>query len=622
MFAESLIGRQIGGFLIHAVLGRGGMGIVFRAEAQDGSMVALKLLAPELSRDDELRERFIREAEVSLDHPNILPTYSAGLDGDNLFLTMKLVDGPDLKVALTKKGRMRPSRVVRIFEQAAAALDAAHENGVVHRDVKPQNFLLEPAGADEHLYLSDFGLVKTVSSGTSLTASAHLIGTAQYMSPEQIRNRPIDGRSDVYSLGCVLFECLTGAVPFAGREEVAVLFSHVNDPAPSAVAEVPTLPDAIDAVVAKAMAKEPSDRYLTAGDMAAELDQILSPAPVRRRTWSPVAVKPLSSAPQQRLPVAPQPATVGRSYTGWFVAAAVSAIALFGYAGGREAAPRPVVAASDQQEKPQVLPEATFRETPAKRKPAKKEASNQAPRGRLGEKRTEAFISALEEPPGEALEVAPVESAQAPVPQPDPGRYFFDQRGHEALCPVDAGCVEGYDLSSVQELVVIPTSSGEPHGYVEAARYSPRLLVRKHIVQRADKTLLREMLMTFDTSEGSFSVRLRPGSGSDLLRFPLRPGHSWTGAWTNSPTSGTYKVSVLAHDKTRLGPRVFRTVRVRSTFTWDGTHRGRMEVTSWIDPRTRLALESVGVLEARTGNEDHFYKITFQQALDQGPGYR
>lgn len=631
MFADSLIGGHVGGYLIHEVIGRGGMGIVFRAVDPAGTPVALKLMAPELSRDNELRQRFIREAEFMVEHPNILPTYSAGIDDGRLFMTMKLIEGMDLKASIRRDGRLRPSRIVRIFEQAAAALDAAHENGIVHRDVKPQNFLLERAEDMERLYLSDFGLVKRAASGTSLTAGAHLIGTAHYMSPEQIRNRQVDGRSDIYSLGCVLYECLTGSVPFPRTEEVAVLFSHVHDPIPSAAAQVPTLPTAIDAVIVKAMAKEPEDRYLAAGELADELADVISPSRANKRTWAPFEVKPpLEAAPAEETP-SPPPAA-GRSFAGWAAAAIVAVIAIFGMADDpsqTESAPLTTVFEATE---PTVLPteaaaEKTPPKTPKKDRPslkASKERVRRAPKGNRQEKENEKgqrVLAVGDARPTETVNDARAVPKKIAIPQPEAGRYFYDQRGHEALCPVDAGCFEGNDLPAIQETVIAPTSSDDPQRYVTITRHSPQLLIRHYLAEQQHKTSLVEALLTFDTNDGAFDVRLRP-KGADILRWPLRSGASWNGAWTTSPTAGTYRVTVLGAEVTTVGRRRFQTVRVRTTMTWAGEHKGKMETTSWIDPRTRLPLETVGYLEAATGIEDHFYKANFQSVLDEGPGYR
>lgn len=264
---DPLIGSHIGPYRIVGFLGAGGMGVVYRAESTAGATIALKLLAPELTRNPDFRDRFSREAQWHLEHPNILPIYDSGDAGGHLYIAMHLVEGGDLKQLLAVERTLTPRRAVSIFEQVGAALDAAHAEGVVHRDVKPQNILLERRDeGDEHAFLSDFGLVKRVAGQTSLTAASHLIGTAHYMAPELIQGDAIDGRSDVYGLGCVLFEALTGDVPYPMDEEVAVLWAHVHKPVPKATEKVPSLPEAVDEVLSKALAKDPSDRYLTAGD--------------------------------------------------------------------------------------------------------------------------------------------------------------------------------------------------------------------------------------------------------------------------------------------------------------------------------------------------------------------
>ena len=289
---EPLIGTELAGYHITSLIGRGGMGVVYRAENAVGAPVAIKVMAPEISGNRDFRERFIRESESAIEHPNIVPIFETGASGDLLYIVMFHVDGTDLKAIIETEGRLLPARAASIFIQAAAALDAAHENGIVHRDVKPQNILIEDRAKNgEHVYLTDFGLVKRASSQSSRTSSAYLLGSAFYMSPEHIEGRMIDGRADVYGLGCVLYEALTGSVPFEKENEVAVLWSHVNEDPPKVTNKVPVLSSGIDAIVAKAMAKSPDDRFLTAGEFATVVaTELGAPAP-RRATWAPSAVR-------------------------------------------------------------------------------------------------------------------------------------------------------------------------------------------------------------------------------------------------------------------------------------------------------------------------------------------
>ncbi|MFL5919988.1 MAG: protein kinase domain-containing protein [Gaiellaceae bacterium] len=272
MAATPRIGTLFAGYRIEAVRGRGGMSVVYRAEhPRLGSVVALKLLAAELAEDESFRERFVREsrAAASIPHPHIVPIYDAGDAEGVLYIAMRYVEGPDLKVLATEE--LPLARVLRIGAQVASALDAAHGRGLVHRDVKPANVLVE-RGADDgdHAYLADFGLTKHVDSHSGLTGTGQFLGTVDYMAPEQIEGRPVDGRADQYALACVLFTCLTGSPPFTRESEVAVLWAHMRDDPPSLSAAGRGL-SAADPVLAKALAKEPGERYSSCGELAHEL---------------------------------------------------------------------------------------------------------------------------------------------------------------------------------------------------------------------------------------------------------------------------------------------------------------------------------------------------------------
>jgi serine/threonine protein kinase len=261
------IGTEFVGYRIETLLRRGGMGVVYRADdLRLKRKVALKLLAPELAADDRFRERFLRESELaaSLDHPHIVPIYSAGEVHRQLYIAMRFVEGTDLKQLLEREGPLEPRRALALVAQLADALDAAHARGLVHRDVKPSNALLDSA---EHVYLSDFGLTKSASDRSAHTLTGRVIGTVDYAAPEQIRGEPVDGRADVYSLGCLLYECLTGEVPLPRDSELAALWAHVHEQPAKASERNRDLPPAIDRVVAAALAKEPGDRYSTCVDL-------------------------------------------------------------------------------------------------------------------------------------------------------------------------------------------------------------------------------------------------------------------------------------------------------------------------------------------------------------------
>ena len=267
MSVESPTGSVVGGFRVGELLGRGAMGSVYLAEDADGERAALKLLSPELAHDERFRQRFLRESRLAgtLDHPHVVKTLASGEDDGVLYLAMAYVDGVDLRELLRREGRLAPEQAVRIARQVGDALDAAHAAGLVHRDVKPGNILVADDGG--RAYVCDFGLARHVSSVGSLTSDRGFVGTVDYVAPEQIRGELVDGRADVYSLGCVLFECLAGEKPFVRESELAVVFAQLNEPPPRVSDARPELPAALDRVIATALAKSPDDRYLTAGGL-------------------------------------------------------------------------------------------------------------------------------------------------------------------------------------------------------------------------------------------------------------------------------------------------------------------------------------------------------------------
>ena len=217
----------------------------------------------------------LRESRLaaSLDHPNVVPIYEAGEADGRLFIAMRYVDGTDLKALLGREGALAPGRVVAIAAQIADALDAAHAKGLVHRDVKPSNVLLDQQGGREHAYLADFGLTQSV--GDAGPADGQLMGTVDYVAPEQIRGDQVDGRADVYALGCLLFETLTGTLPFTGASDVAVVYAHLEEEPPRVSERRPELPVGIDDVLARAMAKDPAERPPTCGDLVDEAREAL-----------------------------------------------------------------------------------------------------------------------------------------------------------------------------------------------------------------------------------------------------------------------------------------------------------------------------------------------------------
>jgi serine/threonine protein kinase len=268
----------VAGYRIDGVLGQGGMGVVYRAtQLSLNREVALKLLAPELSDDPGFRARFQREGQLqaALDHQHIVPVYEAGQADQGLFMAMRLIDGPTLKV-LILEGRLDSRRSLRILAQVAQALDAAHEAGLIHRDIKPQNILIERG---DRVYLADFGLIKAPGEAARLTDTGQFIGTIDYVAPEQIQGEAATATSDCYALAAVLYECLTGEVPFPRQSEAAVLHAHVIEPPPRVTDVRPDLPAAIDEVVVAGMAKDPTARPASAVAMIRQAVQALATGP-------------------------------------------------------------------------------------------------------------------------------------------------------------------------------------------------------------------------------------------------------------------------------------------------------------------------------------------------------
>jgi serine/threonine protein kinase len=306
MGASTRIGTEIAGFRIESVLGRGGMSVVYVAEQiRLARKVALKVLTTELAWDDQFRERFVRESHIAatIDHPNIIPIYDAGEDEGLLYIAMRFVQGPDLREIL-KRGAFGVGRTIFLVEQLASALDAAHAHALVHRDVKPGNILLEET--TDHAYLTDFGVAKQTTA-RGLTSTGHFLGTVEYAAPEQIEGGPVDARTDVYALGCVLYECLTGSPPYSHGTEHAVLHAHLVDPPPSVTRLRPELPQAFDGVVATAMAKAPEDRFRSCGELAHAARNAASGTARRVDGSPPGKAETIASTPVP-VPVPPPPA--------------------------------------------------------------------------------------------------------------------------------------------------------------------------------------------------------------------------------------------------------------------------------------------------------------------------
>jgi serine/threonine-protein kinase len=339
-------GQRFGAYMLGKLIGRGGMGVVYQAQhVHLGRTVALKLLTPELSESEDFRTRFLRESRIaaSIEHHGIVTIYDAGEVNGVLYLAMRYVRGTDLAALLAQRGPLPVVETLSILEQVAEALDAAHEAGLVHRDVKPANVMIE----GERCYLADFGLTKRTTE-TRLTQAGQFLGTVDYVAPEQIEGRDVDSRADEYALGCVLFECLTGSPPFPRDSQLAVIYAQLREPPPRPTELRPDLPAALDAVVDRALAKSPDARYPTCAAMVAAAKQAsptqaspipdeevataavgiptevtetprdpgVSTAPFPPPTPTPTPTPtpepgPPTQAPEPRLPTAPLPPSVG-----------------------------------------------------------------------------------------------------------------------------------------------------------------------------------------------------------------------------------------------------------------------------------------------------------------------
>jgi serine/threonine protein kinase len=332
MPTEPMVGTEFAGYRLNAVISRTNMSVVYTAEhPRLGHAVALKVLAPDLATNDRFRERFVSESRMAagIRHPNVIPIYDAGPCDGLLYIAMLYVAGADLRAILRERGRLSPDQAVLLLGQAGRGLDAAHRQNLVHRDVKPGNILVE-RGEDQdpdHVYLSDFGITKRALTHTGLTSTGQFVGTVDYVAPEQIAGAHVDGRADIYSMGCVLYECLVGSVPFVKEYEQAIVYSHQHDATPRPSALRPDLPEAIDDVIARATAKNPGDRYPTCRammDAAAAAFGLADSRPIRVATvisdhspQAPAPLHPSTPPPSTPPPSTPPPSTPPPSYPAW-----------------------------------------------------------------------------------------------------------------------------------------------------------------------------------------------------------------------------------------------------------------------------------------------------------------
>ena len=308
-----LVGDEFAGYRLRAVLGKGGMSTVYQAEnPRLGNVIALKVLAPELASDDVFRTRFLEESRIAaaMNHPHVIPIHDMGSGDGLLYIAMRCVSGTDLRQMISKRGRLLPDTAVFLLSQAARALDAAHRRGLVHRDVKPGNLLVERGNDDsdsdpDHLYLADFGITKPAIGRSGLTSTGQFLGTIDYVAPEQIRGLSVLGMADQYSLGCVLYECLTGRVPFEKDLDAAIIWAHVEETPTRATLLRPDLPAAIDEVFDQVLAKQPGDRYASCREfMTAARSALRVPetAVTARPSGRRVAARAPARAAVRRLP--------------------------------------------------------------------------------------------------------------------------------------------------------------------------------------------------------------------------------------------------------------------------------------------------------------------------------
>jgi serine/threonine-protein kinase len=281
------VGSLVAGYRLEQQIGLGGMAVVFRAtDDRLGRPVALKILAPALAADAAFRQRFVREsrAAAAVDDPHVIPIFEAGEVGGVLFIAMRYVPGGDVRTLVSAEGPMSPARACAIISATASALDAAHAAGLIHRDVKPANMLVDVRpDRPDHVYLSDFGLSKGELSSSGLTGTGQFLGTVDYCAPEQIEGHAVDGRADQYALACSAFELLTGGPPFVRDQATAMIWAHMSQPPPLLTARRPDLPTSADQVLARGLAKAPTDRYPSCGEFAGALRRALGLVPYHSR---------------------------------------------------------------------------------------------------------------------------------------------------------------------------------------------------------------------------------------------------------------------------------------------------------------------------------------------------
>lgn len=323
-------GTRVAGYRVEAEIGRGGMAVVLRAHDERlGRQVALKVMAPAVAADQAFRQRFVQEsrAAAAVEDPHIIPIYEAGEAGGMLFIAMRYVGGGDVKALLRREGPLSPARALDIVSPVASALDAAHRRGLIHRDVKPMNMLLDvDPGRPDHVYLSDFGLSKRMLSTAGLTGTGQILGTFHYSAPEQVQGGQLDGRADQYALACTAFELLSGAPPFDYEEIAAVILAQMTEPPPALTSRRGGLASGVDQVLARALAKAAADRYATCRDFAEALRAALLPGPDDRQAGASQRAHPATATAWPATVARAQPAVPGPDHSGALPSQAVKVI--------------------------------------------------------------------------------------------------------------------------------------------------------------------------------------------------------------------------------------------------------------------------------------------------------
>ena len=534
---DEAIGTVLAGYRLEELIGRGGMSAVYRAEhVHLGKKVALKILSPALAMDEDFRERFLRESRIaaSIDHPNIIPIYDAGEVDGRLYIAMRHVDGLDLKQLIEGDGPLSLAHTVFLIEQIASALDTAHALDLVHRDVKPGNVLV--VRGTERVFLSDFGVVKH-SGSTGLTRTGYFLGTIDYAAPEQIEGRPVDARTDVYAVGCMIYECLTGAAPFKRAGEMSVIHAHLTEDPPRPSLTRPELPMSIDGVIATAMAKQQSERYASAGALAHALRAValdVVPDAPRSEEQRPGADETVMSKHGSPLPVHGSPLPEHGSPL-----------------------PAPPPPTTPRESPPRASSEAPVpRERPSESEPSFRDRVSGARRWRLGLKGTVIAVGlalaaaaatafAVRNAGGSQKQTAMSPSAMAASGYPD----AIEEDLLLAHIPMDI-------RSSCQRIPPIATAvflrslkcrqAGGRHGFVTYSRAHSGDALRAYFLQQAQTVALRYPTTSACRDkqpsadewrrEGLTTHVEEPSHGADGRVLCYRQGSTGSIAWTDTPT--------------------------------------------------------------------------------------